>query len=92
MYILFTLIFSIQINSKMENDLHQRNVTSQSSTESEYDSDMELDFHRHESDDAAASEDEEHILVDPGPFRYNKRLCAVSLPCFIMIITMTGEV
>ncbi|XP_041351647.1 uncharacterized protein LOC121370463 [Gigantopelta aegis] len=77
----------------MENDLHQRILTTQSSTESEYDSDMELDFHRHEREEHAASEEEEeHILVDPGPFRYNKRLCAVSLPCFLMIVTMTGEV
>lgn len=31
------------------------------------------------------------LLVDPGPFRYNRRVCVVALPVFILMLSMVGE-
>ncbi|XP_052811101.1 uncharacterized protein LOC128238855 isoform X2 [Mya arenaria] len=35
--------------------------------------------------------DERKIVKDPGPFRYNRKMVIVSLPCAIMVLTLVGE-
>jgi len=50
-----------------------------------------------DSDYGADNEDnddypEEPVNVkDPGPFRYNKKMVVVSLPCAVMVLTLVGE-
>lgn len=31
------------------------------------------------------------VLVDPGRFRYNRRLSVVALPVFLLMLSMVGE-
>ena len=35
--------------------------------------------------------DEDIIPKDPGPFRYNRKLFVVSLPCALMVLSLVGE-
>ncbi|XP_064595600.1 uncharacterized protein LOC135462155 [Liolophura sinensis] len=35
--------------------------------------------------------DRTYQVVDPGTFRYNKRLLVISLPCFLVVLSLTGE-
>jgi hypothetical protein len=30
-------------------------------------------------------------LTDPGPFKYNRKMIIVSLPCAVMVMTLVGE-
>lgn len=35
--------------------------------------------------------DDDIILKDPGPFRYNRKLFILSLPCALMVLALVGE-
>ncbi|XP_046580013.1 uncharacterized protein LOC124287567 [Haliotis rubra] len=70
--------------------LHHRSVHHQISTETESDvSESEDEDDRRQVVDTSSEEEEK--LVDPGPFRYHKRICAAALPCFLIVIGFVGE-
>ncbi|XP_048239676.1 uncharacterized protein LOC124140327 [Haliotis rufescens] len=70
--------------------LHHRRVHHQVSTETESDvSESEDEDDRRQVMDSSSEEEEK--LVDPGPFRYHKRICAAALPCFLIVIGFVGE-
>ena len=52
------------------------------------DTDSDYGADREDNDDYP---DERIVLYDPGPFRYNKKMFLVSLPCTIMLLTLVGE-
>lgn len=56
--------------------------SSASDSESDYGADRE------DNDDFP---DERVVAKDPGPFRYNKKMIIVSLPCALMVMTLVGE-
>jgi hypothetical protein len=31
------------------------------------------------------------VLIDPGQFRYNRRISVVALPVFLLMLSMVGE-
>lgn len=41
-----------------------------------------------EDDDTSQAEVK---IVDPGPFRYNKRIFITALPCLLLTLAMAGE-
>lgn len=50
-----------------------------------------------DSDYGADREDNDEFedrapLTDPGPFKYNKKMIIVSLPCAVMVMTLVGEI
>ncbi|XP_067674659.1 uncharacterized protein [Haliotis asinina] len=70
--------------------LHHRSVHRQISTETESDvSESEDEDDRRQVVDTSSEEEEK--LVDPGPFRYHKRICAAAVPCFLIVIGFVGE-
>ncbi|KAH9500626.1 hypothetical protein Btru_077150 [Bulinus truncatus] len=81
-----------------ENSLHHRTNTqngSQSSEDSDYDEDDPFLYDQFLPDPDWAKVDREEImaknLVDPGPFRYNKRVFVTSLPATLLVLALGGE-
>lgn len=62
-------------------EVHQRLVT---------DGD-EADDEGSETEDYDDEDERSYQVVDPGTFRYNKRLLVISLPCFLLVLSLTGE-
>ncbi|KAL4233802.1 Pleckstrin y domain-containing A member 1 [Mactra antiquata] len=54
-------------------------------------SDSESDYGA-DREDNADYPDEKVVVKDPGPFRYNKKMFIVSLPCALMVMTLVGEI
>ncbi|XP_076444586.1 uncharacterized protein LOC143282735 [Babylonia areolata] len=44
-----------------------------------------------DEEDGKVAETPEIVLVDPGPFQYNKRVFITALPCLLLTLIMTGE-
>lgn len=81
-----------------ENSLHHRtNAHNGSSGESEEEDPMEdpfiYDKFLHDPDWAKAAKEDSQArnLVDPGPFRYNKRVFMTSLPALLLVLALGGE-
>nr|KAI8758437.1 hypothetical protein BgiMline_009061 [Biomphalaria glabrata] len=81
-----------------ENSLNHRATAqngSQSSNDSDYDDDDPFlyDQFLHDPDWAKANREEvvAKVLVDPGPFRYNKRVFVTSLPAALLVLALGGE-
>lgn len=55
-------------------------------TDSDDDSDYGAD-----KEDNDEYPDEKVNVKDPGPFRYNRKMVVVSLPCALMVLTLVGE-
>ena len=48
-------------------------------------------FMRTQSSEEEEEDAKEGEAVDPGPFRYNKRVFVTALPCLLLTLVMTGE-
>lgn len=54
------------------------------------DSDSGSDYGADNEDNDEFPEEKANVQ-DPGPFRYNKKMVVVSLPCAVMVLTLVGE-
>lgn len=54
------------------------------------DSDNDSDYGADKEDNDEYPEERAKVK-DPGPFRYNKKMAVVSLPCAVMVLTLVGE-
>ncbi|XP_045185435.2 uncharacterized protein LOC123543432 [Mercenaria mercenaria] len=64
-------------------DLDDISYSSGSDTDSDYGADRE---------DNDEFPDDRVPITDPGPFKYNKKMIIVSLPCAVMVMTLVGEI
>ena len=72
----------------MDADLHQRPAT----TSVEPESDILLDEdYGVETEDNGVPLRPPKVLIDPGQFRYNRRISVVALPVFLLMLSMVGE-
>ncbi|XP_071135715.1 uncharacterized protein [Mytilus edulis] len=74
----------------MEADLHQR--PSQTLSD-DIDTDVPLGEEAYEAEIENNGDilEPPKVLVDPGPFLYNRRVCVVALPVFLLMLSMVGE-
>ena len=79
----------------METDVHQRTNIPNNGVDISLDDDSPAEY---EDDYAADYEDNgelvrvpKRVLIDPGPFRYNRKVCVAALPCLLLLLMITGE-
>ena len=73
----------------MDADLHQRPATTLS-VEPESDILLDEDYGV-ETEDNGVPLRPPKVLIDPGQFRYNRRISVVALPVFLLMLSMVGE-
>ena len=44
-----------------------------------------------DAEDNGTVRQKEIVLVDPGPFRYNRKVCLAAIPCFLLVLAICGE-
>ena len=72
----------------MDADLHQRPATTSVETESDILLDEDYGV---ETEDNGVPLRPPKVLIDPGQFRYNRRISVVALPVFLLMLSMVGE-